>query len=123
MDPPWRDYPTVLRALPSHSRLKQSLVPQAVSATVVDPDGAVIGKCESDAFSAGQPRQAHRLPRRLRKEKRFLMATGILFFSDVTPGPFQLSFTASSFAPLEKAGVVHAGEDLVFFADHARGRA
>jgi hypothetical protein len=38
---------------------------------------------------------------------------GHFAFADVTPGPFQLSFAASGFAPLEQSGVLHPGENDV----------
>lgn len=88
--------------------------PASVSATVVDPDGAVIANVkvmltQPAVIAPGAP--STEMPS---KREALSDGDGHFTFSNVIPGPFQLSFTASSFAPLEKAGVVHAGEDFVF---------
>ena len=38
---------------------------------------------------------------------------GHFFFSDVIPGPFQMTLTASGFANFKQSGVLHAGENFV----------
>jgi hypothetical protein len=38
---------------------------------------------------------------------------GHFVFADVAPGPFQLSFAAPGFSPLDQSGVLHSGENFV----------
>jgi carboxypeptidase family protein len=79
------------------------LQPGSVSGTVVDQDGAVIANVNVRLTQAGAA------PRR----EKLSDDQGYFTFANVTPGPFQLSFAASGFAPLEQSGVLHAGEDFV----------
>ncbi|MFZ0948289.1 MAG: carboxypeptidase-like regulatory domain-containing protein [Candidatus Sulfotelmatobacter sp.] len=74
-----------------------------ISGTVVDPDGAVIANVKIIIAQQGVT------------SKRGALSDGDGHFAlaDVAPGPFQLSLTASGFAPLEKSGVLRAGEDYV----------
>ena len=88
--------------------------PASVSATVVDPDGAVIANVKVVLSQPGATATGAPATETPSKRETLSDGAGHFIFSDVTPGPFQLSFEASSFAPLERAGVVHAGEDLVF---------
>jgi len=85
----------------------------SVSGSVVDQDGAVIANVKvtlaqpdlttTDATSTGTV------------SKRVTLSNdqGYFIFADVTPGPFQLSFAASGFAPLERSGVLQAGDNFV----------
>lgn len=77
----------------------------AISGTIVDPDGALIADAK---IILTQPGSTSSLNRETRSD-----GDGHFAFADVAPGPFQLSFTASGFAPVEKSDVLHAGEDYV----------
>jgi hypothetical protein len=82
--------------------------PGNISGTVVDPDGAVIANvkitlAQPDVTSTGENSK-----REARSD-----GEGHFAFADVSPGPFQLSFAASGFAPLEQSGVLPPGEDVV----------
>ncbi len=89
---------------------------EAFSGTVVDPDGAVIAECENNPGTIGAnstdvtSTNVATSTRETRSD-----GEGHFAFTDVAPGPFQLSFTASGFAPLEMSGILHAGEDNVLF--------
>jgi hypothetical protein len=83
--------------------------PSSISATVVDPDGAVIANVKVILSPATGATAETPLKRETLSD-----GDGHFIFSDVTPGPFQLSLAAASFAPLEKSGLLHAGEDFVF---------
>jgi carboxypeptidase family protein len=82
--------------------------PGSISGTIVDPDGAVISDVK---ITLAQPSLAatgatSKLEMRSNGEGNFV-------FADVAPGPFQMSFTAPGFAPAEKSGVLHPGENYV----------
>jgi len=78
-----------------------------ISGTVVDPDGAVIANVkitltQTGATSTGATKTEARSDDQ-----------GNFIFTNVAPGPFQLSVTAPGFAPLDRSGVLQAGETLV----------
>jgi hypothetical protein len=85
---------------------------------VVDPDGAVIanvrvtlaqsGATATGANSAGATPTEENLKRETPSD-----GEGHFVFADAAPGPFQLSFAAPGFAPVEQSGVLHPGEDYV----------
>jgi hypothetical protein len=83
-----------------------------ISGTVIDQDGAVIADVkiiltQPAATSSGatsgptSTKEAHS------------DGEGHFAFAEVAAGPFQLSLTASGFAPLTMSGTLHAGEDDV----------
>lgn len=88
--------------------------PASISGTVVDPDGAVIANVKVSLAQPGIAAPGGSATDTPSKREALSDGDGHFVFLDVAPGPFQLSFEASSFAPLEKAGVVHTGEDFVF---------
>ncbi len=75
---------------------------------VVDQDGAVIANVNITLAQPGVIPTGVASKREARSDN-----LGHFLFADVAPGPFQLSFRASGFAPLEKAGVLQAGENCV----------
>ena len=77
--------------------------PGSISGTVVDPSGAVMPNVKVSLAVQG-----------FNVNKETLSdVDGHFFFSDVIPGPFQMTFTASGFANLKQSGVLHAGENFV----------
>jgi len=88
--------------------------PASISATVVDPDGAVIANVKVILAQPGTASTGLPVTDTPSKRETLSDGDGHFVFSDAAPGPFQLSLAASSFAPLEKSGVLHAGEDFVF---------
>jgi hypothetical protein len=78
----------------------------SISGTVVDPDGAFIANAKITLAQPGAVSTAAVSTREAISD-----GDGHFVFTDVAPGPFQLSVTALSFAPLEKSGVLHPGED------------
>jgi len=100
-----------LPGTPSASPQEPPNQPQSggISGTVVDQDGAVIANVNITLAQPGV------IPTGVASKKREARSDnlGHFFFADVVPGPFQLSFKASGFAPLEKAGVLQAGENYV----------
>ncbi len=81
--------------------------PGTISGTIVDPDGALVSDARIILTQPGLTSDGTS-----HKETRS-DGDGHFAFAEVAPGPFQLSFTASGFAPQEKSGVLHAGEDYV----------
>jgi hypothetical protein len=79
-----------------------------VSGTIVDQDGAVIADVRITLSRPGMDSAVVTSNKEVRSD-----GEGHFAFAEVAPGPFQLSFTATGFAPLEKSGVLHAGEDYV----------
>jgi hypothetical protein len=80
--------------------------PGSISGTVVDPDGAVIPNAK---ITLAQPdltpaSVTSRQEARSDGEGRFV-------FTNVAPGPFQISLAASGFAPLQKSGSLQPGEN------------
>jgi len=73
----------------------------SIRGTVVDPSGAVIANVKISL--AAQGLTANR--------ETFSDADGQFFFSEVAPGPYQMSFTAAGFAPLQQSGTLHPGEN------------
>jgi hypothetical protein len=80
--------------------------PGSISGTVVDPDGAVVANVKVTLAQPG-------VGATVASSKREALSDGQgrFAFADVAPGPFELSFAASGFAPLQKSGVLQAGED------------
>lgn len=77
--------------------------PGSISGTVVDPSGAVIPNVKVSLAVQG-----------FNVNKETVSDTnGHFFFTDVVPGPFQMTFTASGFANLKQSGVVQPGEEFV----------
>jgi hypothetical protein len=68
---------------------------------VVDQSGAVMANVKITLTQQGLTL----------KREALSDSDGHFVFAGVTPGPFQLSFTASGFATQEISGVLHAGED------------
>ncbi len=75
-----------------------------ISGTVIDRDGALVANVKVVLTRPG-------LPSTLEGSSD---GAGNFVFADVAPGPFQLSLTATGFAPFEKSGVLQAGDDLIF---------
>jgi hypothetical protein len=75
----------------------------SIRGTVVDPSGAVIANVKISL--AGQGLTANR--------ETFSDADGQFFFSEVAPGPYQMSFIAAGFAPSQQSGTLHPGENYV----------
>jgi hypothetical protein len=86
----------------------------SVSATVVDPDGAVVADVKVVLSQPGVAATGASVTDTPSKRETLSDGDGHFVFLDLLPGPFQISLTASSFAPLEKSGLLHAGEDFVF---------
>ncbi len=84
------------------------LQPGSISGTVVDQDGAVIASVKVTLAPAGATSAGTAW-----KKETLSDDQGYFIFAEVTPGPFQLSFAASGFAPVDKSGVLHAGEDYL----------
>lgn len=79
--------------------------PGAISGTVVDQDGAVIANVNITLSRPGPTSTSATSKLEARSD-----GEGHFAFTDVAPGPFQISFTAPGFAPLEKSGVLQPGE-------------
>jgi hypothetical protein len=75
----------------------------SIRGTVVDPSGAVIANVKISL--AAQGLTANR--------ETFSDADGQFFFSEVAPGPYQMSFIAAGFAPSQQSGTLHPGENYV----------
>ena len=75
----------------------------SISGTVVDPSGAVIANVKVSL--AAQGLTANR--------ETFSDADGQFIFSQVAPGPYQISFIAAGFAPSQQSGTLHPGENYV----------
>ena len=75
----------------------------SIRGTVVDPSGAVIANVKISL--AGQGLTANR--------ETFSDADGQFIFSQVAPGPYQISFIAAGFAPSQQSGTLHPGENYV----------
>jgi hypothetical protein len=96
--------------------------PGSISGTVVDRDGAVIAiatvtleqatvpsmSASTSTPSTGEPSNAEHSKREAHSD-----GDGHFVFGGVSPGPFQLTFTAPGFATQEKSGVLHSGEDYI----------
>jgi hypothetical protein len=93
---------------------QSELHPASISGTVVDPDGAVVANVKVILAQPGITATGGIMTDTPSKREALSDGDGRFIFSDVAAGPFQLSLAASSFAPLEKSGVLHAGEDFVF---------
>lgn len=85
--------------------------PGGIRGTVVDPDGAVIADVRIILTQSGANSTDVTSTNVAANKETRSDGEGHFAFADVAPGPFQLSFTAAGFAPLEKSGVLHAGED------------
>ena len=75
----------------------------SVSGTVGDGSGAVVPNVKVVMVQPGVAA----------KKQALSNADGYFVFADAGPGPFQLSFSAAGFAPLEKSGVLQAEEEVV----------
>ena len=111
----WRSTPALAQSLPiapaasteTPVRSQQEGAPRnqatSVSGTVVDGSGAVVPNVK---VVMAQPGVAA-------KKQALSNGDGYFVFADAGPGPFQLSFSAAGFAPLEKSGVLQAEEEVV----------
>jgi hypothetical protein len=88
--------------------------PARISGIVVDPDGAFIANAKIILAQPGAASTSAPVTDTPSKRETLSDGDGHFVFSDVAPGPFQVTFAASSFAPLEKSGILHAGEDFFF---------
>ncbi len=93
---------------PSTQEMPNSPRSGGISGTVVDPDGAVIANVKVTLTRTGGTSTEVSSKTEARSDDQ-----GDFIFTNVAPGPFQLSVTASGFAPLERSGVLQAGESLV----------
>jgi len=83
----------------------------SISGIILDPDGALVANVK---VTLSQPAADGGSPGAVTKRDTLSGPDGDFVFANVSPGPFQLSFTGAGFAPLEKSGDLHAGENLVF---------
>jgi Carboxypeptidase regulatory-like domain len=74
--------------------------PGAVSGKVMDQSGAVVVGARVKITAHGQSQN----------EEALSDSDGQFSFSNVTPGPFQLTVTSSGFSPQTLSGVLHSGE-------------
>jgi hypothetical protein len=79
----------------------------SISGTVVDPDGALIANVKVTLVQPGAVATGA-----ASSQETLSDGDGHFAFADVASGPFELSFAASGFAPLRKAGVLQAGENF-----------
>jgi len=77
--------------------------PGKIRGTVVDKDGAVIANVKVTLAQDGVSANSDTLSD----------GSGSFAFANVTPGPFQLTFSSAGFAPETKAGLLHPGEDYL----------
>jgi len=82
-----------------------------ISGTVVDPDGAVIANVKVSLVQPGVTSPGATSAAVILERKALSDGEGHFVFADVPPGPFQLSFVASGFAPLENSGVLQPGDN------------
>lgn len=75
----------------------------SIRGTVVDPSGAVIANVKIGLTMQGFTA----------KKETLSDADGQFLFSDVAPGPYQITLTATGFAPLQQSGTLHPGENYV----------
>jgi hypothetical protein len=88
---------------PAQAETRSETQAGSVRGTVVDSSGAVIPNVKVSLAMQG-----------FNVNKETLSDTeGHFFFTDVIPGPFQITFTASGFANIKQAGVLQAGQDFV----------
>jgi hypothetical protein len=80
-----------------------------ISGIVVDPSGALVANVKIALTSPSDPSNSL-----LSKKEAHTDGAGHFAIADVSPGPFQVSITAAGFAPQQKSGTVHSGEDYVF---------
>ena len=80
----------------------------SINGTVVDQDGALIAnvkiileQANAGSIGGGSTRET------------LTDVNGHFVFTGVSPGPFQLSLAASGFSPLQKSGILNAGENLL----------
>ena len=71
-----------------------------ISGTVVDQTGAAVGRAEVTLSHDGQPRN----------DQVLTADDGQFSFSNVPPGPFELTTAATGFAVQTSSGVLHSGE-------------
>lgn len=75
----------------------------SISGTVVDQSGAVVANVKIALAQQGPAS----------KRETLSDSNGYFLFLDVTPGPFQISYTASGFAPVQTSGVLQPGENYI----------
>ena len=75
----------------------------SIRGTVVDPSGAVIANVKISLATQGLTTN----------RETFSDADGQFFFGEVAPGPYQMSFMAAGFAPLQQSVTLHPGENYV----------
>jgi len=80
----------------------------SINGTVVDQDGALIANVKITLEQANGSSIAGSSTRETLTD-----VNGHFVFTGVSPGPFQLSLTASGFAPVQKSGILNAGENLL----------
>jgi Carboxypeptidase regulatory-like domain len=99
-----------VQEMPTVSQQSASEKPQSgsISGTVVDQDGALIADVKIILAQPGATSSVGTSTRETHSD-----GDGHFAFPNVAPGPFQLSLTASGFAPLGLSGTLHANEDDV----------
>jgi Carboxypeptidase regulatory-like domain len=77
--------------------------PGSISGTIVDRDGALVANVRVTCSQPG------------RTPTREVMSDndGYFIFVNISPGPFELVFSLSGFAPLEKSGILQPGENYL----------
>ncbi len=90
-------------AAPAQQQSQSETQAGSISGTVVDPSGAVMPNVKVNLAVQG-----------FNANKETLSdVDGHFFFSDVIPGSFQMTLTASGFANFKQSGILHAGENFV----------
>jgi hypothetical protein len=74
----------------------------SISGTLVDPSGALLANVKIVLAHQGLTSRREALSNN----------DGYYLFNDVIPGPFELTFTSSGFAPQKQTGVLHSGENF-----------
>jgi len=99
---------------PAAAQQPSSDKPQSgsISGTVVDQDGAVIANVKMILAQPGVTSPGATTAVTSTREAH-TDGDGHFAFAGVAPGPFQLSLTASGFAPLQMSGTLQAGENNV----------
>lgn len=88
---------------PAHPATPDGQQTGSISGTVVDPSGAVIANVKISLT----------MPGLTVKTETFSDANGQFLFNNLASGPYQISFTAAGFAPLQQSGTLHVGQGYV----------
>ena len=81
---------------------EQKKVPGTISGSVVGQDGKALGGVSVKLTMDGQPRS----------QEVLTSEDGQFAFTNVAPGPFQLTITSEGFSMQSSAGVLHSGETV-----------